>query len=153
MVNDDVKIWELEKHPTKDVTDSHINGDLTVIWRDWDDIIKNHPKMVYESSVNPGEVKGPHLHKKRTSYFCCIHGKAVFIILKNDGSYSEIEVDEKKPVLICVPNGIASAHVNPTKEISKIIVLADVAWKPNDNEMVNVEFENYDWNKWKKGNN
>jgi len=96
MVNDDVKIWELERHQTKDVTDSHINGDLTVIWRDWDDIIKNHPKMVYESSVNPGEVKGPHLHKKRTSYFCCIHGKAVFIILKNDGSYSEIEVDEKK---------------------------------------------------------
>ena len=128
MVNDDVMIWELERHSTKDVTDSHINGDLTVIWRDWDDIIKNHPKMVYESSVNPGEVKGPHLHKKRTSYFCCIHGK---------------------PVLICVPNGIASAHVNPTKEISKIIVLADVAWKPNDNEMINVEFENYDWHKWK----
>ena len=65
------------------------------------------------------------------------------------GLIYKIEVDEKKPVLICVPNGIASAHVNPTKEISKIIVLADIAWKPNDNEMVNVEFENYDWNKWK----
>ena len=40
MVNDDVMIWELERYPTKDIIDSHTNGDLTVIWRDWDDIIK-----------------------------------------------------------------------------------------------------------------
>jgi len=29
-------------------------------------------------------------------------------------------------------------------------VLADVAWKPNDNEMENTNFKNYDWSKWKK---
>jgi len=62
-------IIELEKHATKDIHDSHTNGDLTVIWRDWDNIIKKMPKMVYVSSVNPGEIKGPHLHKNRTSYF------------------------------------------------------------------------------------
>ena len=56
----------LEKHQTKDTNDSHINGSLTVVWRDWDNKIKNDPKMVYVSSVNPGEIKGPHLHKKRT---------------------------------------------------------------------------------------
>ena len=32
---------------------------------------------------------------------------------------------------------------------SKILVMADVAWKPNDNEMENIIFENYDWKKWK----
>ena len=58
----------LEKHQTKDTKDSHINGSLTVVWRDWDNKIKNDPKMVYVSSVNTGEIKGPHLHKKRTSY-------------------------------------------------------------------------------------
>ena len=77
-------IIELEKHATKDIRDSHINGDLTVIWRDWDNIIKKMPKMVYVSSVNPGEIKGPHLHKNRTSYFSCIHGKVVFIIQDDD---------------------------------------------------------------------
>ena len=39
--------------------------------------------------------------------------------------------------------------VNHTNEISKVLVLADVAWKPNDNEMMNVEFNNYDLEKWK----
>ena len=39
-------VWDLENHQTKDVKDSHTNGELTVIWRDWDKIIKN-PAMIY----------------------------------------------------------------------------------------------------------
>ena len=142
-------IIELEKHVTKDIHDSHTNGDLTVIWRDWDNIIKKTPKMVYVSSVNPGEIKGPHLHKNRTSYFSCIHGKVVFIIQDEDGIFEEIEVDSRDSILICVPNGLASAHVNDGKEQARILVLADIAWKPNDNEMIDVEFSDYDFNKWK----
>ena len=142
-------IIELERHETKDIHDSHTNGDLTVIWRDWDNIIKKTPKMVYLSSVNPGEIKGPHLHKNRTSYFSCIHGKVVFIIQGEDGIFEEIEVDSRDSILICVPNGIASAHINVGKEQARILVLADIAWKPNDNEMINVEFSDYDFNKWK----
>jgi len=142
-------VIELEKHVTKDIHDSHTNGDLTVIWRDWDNIIKKTPKMVYVSSVNPGEIKGPHLHKNRTSYFSCIHGKVVFIIQDEEGNFEEIEANSEKPVLICVSNGIASAHVNIGKEQARILVLADIAWKPNDNEMINVEFSDYDFNKWK----
>ena len=56
-------VIKLEKYATKDIHDSHTNGDLTVSCRDWDNIIKKTPKMVYVSSVNPGEIKGPHLHK------------------------------------------------------------------------------------------
>ena len=144
-----VSVIELEKYLTKDIHDSHTNGELTVVWRDWDNIIKKTPKMVYLSSVNPGEIKGPHLHKNRTSYFSCIHGEAVFVIQDENGNFEEIEVDSENPVLICVPNGIASAHVNVGKEQSRVLVLADVAWRPNDNEMVNVEFSDYNFNKWK----
>ena len=60
---------KLNMHDTKDIVDKHVNGSLTVIWRNYDDLIKNPPKMVYVSSVNPGETKGPHLHIKRSSYF------------------------------------------------------------------------------------
>ena len=144
-----VSVIELEKHLTKDIHDSHTNGELTVVWRDWDNIIKKIPKMVYVSSINPREIKGPHLHKSRTSYFSCIHGKVVFIIQDEDGNFKEIEIDSEKPVLICVPNGLASAHVNVGKEQARILVLADIAWRPNDNEMINVEFTDYDFNKWK----
>ena len=141
---------DLEKHKTKDVVDSHINGSLTVIWRDWDKIIANHPKMVYVSSINPGEIKGPHLHKNRTSYLICIHGKVVYVIDEGNNNYKEIEADSNKPVLICVPKGIASAHINTTSEIARVLVLADIAWKPDDNEMKNVSFSDYNWSKWKR---
>ena len=149
MVKKTASIIKLEKHVTKDIHDFHTNGELTVIWRDWDNIIKKVPKMVYLSSVNPGEIKGPHLHKNRTSYFSCIHGKVVFIVQDNDGIFEEIEVDSGEPVLICVPNGIASAHINVGKEQARILVLADIAWKPNDNEMTDVKFNDYNFNKWK----
>ena len=151
MEDKNFSVWELENHQTKDITDSHINGTLTVIWRDWDNLIKNHPKMVYVNSVNPGEVKGPHIHKNRTTYFFCIHGNVVLVIQDNDGKFHEIKTDSEKPVLITVSNGTAVAIVNPTTKIAKVLVLADTAWRPNDDEMKDMSFDGYDWDKWKSG--
>ena len=142
--------YKLEKHDTKDISDSHVNGTLTVVYRDYDKIIEKEPKMVYVSSVNPGEVKGPHLHKRRDSYFTCIHGKVIFIVKNENGEYSEIESNSENPNLIKVPKGMASAHINPNDEIGRILVLTDLAWRPNDNEMENVKFDDYNWRKWKK---
>lgn len=147
MENKNFSVWNLENYQTKDITDSHINGELTVIWRDWDNLIKNHPKMVYVNSVNPGEIKGPHIHKNRTTSFSCIHGNVVLVIQDNDGKFHEIKADSEKPVLITVPKGIAAAIVNPTTKIAKVLVLADIAWRPNDNEVKNVSFDDYDWEK------
>ena len=144
------KIIDLEKHETKDNQDQHVNGSLTVVWRDWDNLIKNHPKMVYVNSINPGEIKGPHIHKNRTTHFSCISGNVVLVIQDNGGKFHEVKADSEKPVLITVPNGIAAAIVNPTTKITKVLVLADIAWRPNDNEMKDVSFDNYDWKKWKK---
>ena len=143
-------VWNLEKHETKDISDFHVNGELTVIWRDWDNLIKNHPKMVYVNSVNPGKIKGPHIHKNRTTSFFCVHGNVVLVIQDNNKKFHEMKMNSEKPVLITVPNGIAAAIVNPTTKIAKVLVLADIAWRPNDNEMINVNFDEYDWNKWKK---
>ena len=147
MENKNFSVWNLENYQTKDITDSHINGELTVIWRDWDNLIKNHPKMVYVNSVNPGEIKGPHIHKNRTTSFSCIHGNVVLVIQDNDGKFHEIKADSEKPVLITVPKGIAAAIVNPTTKIAKVLVLADIAWRPNDNEVKNISFDDYDWEK------
>jgi len=150
MDNEYFKIIDLEKHETMDNQDQHVNGSLTVVWRDWDNLIKNHPKMVYVNSVNPGEIKGPHIHKNRTTSFSCIHGNVVLVIQDNDGKFHEIKADSEKPVLITVLNGVAAAIVNPTTKIAQVLVLADIAWKPNDNEMKNVSFDDYDWKKWKE---
>ena len=150
MLNRDEVAIDLEVHQTKAITDQHVNGELTVVWRDWDKIIKNEPKMIYVSSVDPGEKKGPHLHTKRDSHFVCIHGKVVFILKDKNGEYVEIESSDEKPVMVFVPKNIASAHVNTSNSISKVLALADIAWRPNDNEMENVSFDDYDWSKWEK---
>ena len=137
-------------HDTKDIVDKHVNGSLTVIWRNYDDLIKNPPKMVYVSSVNPGETKGPHLHIKRSSYFTCIHGSVVFILKNLDGKYIEIESSAENGMMVFVPKNIASAHINLSNETSQILALADIAWRENDDEMKDVTFEDYNWKKWKK---
>ena len=151
-MDDVISSIKLKMHQTKDARDQHVNGTLTVVWRDWDEIIKNHPKMVYVTSVNPGEMKGPHLHTRRNSYFVCIHGKVVFIVRDLDGKYTEIESSENNPVLIHVPKNYAAVHINLSSQISRVLTLADIAWRPNDNEMKNVTFDDYDWSKWGIGN-
>jgi len=142
------RIHELEKHETKDVSDSHINGSLTVIWRDWDKIIKD-PQMVYANFIDPKQVKGPHLHQNRTSYFYCIHGEVVLIIKDENGEFHEVISKSDKPQLVEIPNGIGAAILNRTETPSIVLVLADISWKPDNNEMKNVTFEDYDWDKWK----
>ncbi len=148
MEESDFNVFDLEKHETKDINDGHINGNLTVIWRNWDKIIKD-PEMVYLNTVNPGEIKGPHIHKNRTSYFFCISGTLVLIIKDKNGTYHEIKTNSADPKLISVSNGIAAAILNPSDKPSQILVLADISWKPNDDEMKNTLFTDYNWKKWK----
>ena len=148
MKKEDYSVFQLENHETKDVLDAHINGELTVIWRNWDKIIKN-PEMIYLNLVNPGEIKGPHIHKNRTSYFFCIEGKMIIVIQDKNGKYHEIEANSDSSKLVSVSNGVSAAIINPSNKISKILVMADIAWRPNDNEMENNTFDNYDWEKWK----
>ena len=139
---------KIETHKTKDVKDGHTNGSLSVIWRDWDKKIDYEPRMVYVSTVNINEIKGPHIHTKRNSYFTCIHGKVVFIIKDTDGKFYEIESGEENPIMVFVPKNIPSAHINISDKSSSVLALADVAWKPDDDEMVNITFDDYDWKKW-----
>ena len=150
MDNEYFRVIDLEKYETKDINDQHVNGSLTVVWRNWDNIIKDEFKIVYVTSVNPGEVKGPHLHTKRISYFVCIHGEVVFVIQKKPGEYEEIHAKADKPVLIVIPKNVSAAHINVNDGVSRILALADYSWKPNDDEMKNVSFNDYDWDKWKK---
>lgn len=153
IMTEKIQSKHLEKHQTKNIDDQSINGSLTVIWRDWDSKFPIDPKMIYTTSVFSGERKGPHLHKKRDSFFVCIRGKVAFVIQDNSGSYQEIISSENDPVMIHVPKNFASGHVNLSNDTSIILTIANLAWRPNDEEMVNVVFDDYDWEKWKKNVN
>ena len=56
--------------------------------------------MIYLNSIEPLEVKGPHIHKNRTSYFFCIDGEIVVVIKDDDGSFHEIHALANEPKLI-----------------------------------------------------
>ena len=148
MDSDSFKIFNLECHETKDTDDNHVNGELTVIWRDWDNHELTLPKMVYITSVDPNEKKGPHLHTERNSFFTCIQGEVIFIIRDKDGLYHEIKTSETNPQLIFIPKGVAAAHLNSGTITGKILALADISWKPDSREMKNVKFDDYKWEKW-----
>ena len=49
-----------------------------------------------------------------------------------------------------IPQNFASAHLNNTNEKATVLALANPAWKPEDNEMKNVTFDDFDWEKLKK---
>ena len=148
MVENEIRIYTLEKHVTKDIHDAHTNGTLIPIWRNWDKTIKINPEMVYVTSINPGEVKGPHLHVIRHSYYVCIKGKVVFIIKENSGKYLEIESSEENPVLIEIPKNRSSAHINLSNEPSIILALVTPSWKPDNRDEHNISYDDYDWKKW-----
>ena len=150
MAGSQIKTFKLEKHQTKDILDSHVNGFLIPVWRDWDKSISVKPEMVYMTSINPGERKGPHLHITRHSYFVCIKGKVVFIIKENSDNYLEIESGEDNPVLIEIPKNYSSAHINLSDEPSIIMALVSPSWKPNNKDEHNVTYDDYDWKKWEK---
>lgn len=150
MVDENIRSYRLEKHSTKSIHDGHLNGNLIPIWRDWDKTISVKPTMVYVTSINPDEIKGPHLHIMRHSYYVCIKGKVVFIIKNKDGKYLEIESGEDNPVLVEIPKGFSSAHINLSKESSTILALVNPSWKPDNRDEHDVTYDDYDWDKWKK---
>ena len=148
MEENEIKTYTLEKHVTKDIHDKHVNGTLVPVWRNWDKTIKVAPEMVYITSINPGEVKGPHLHIIRHSYYVCIKGKVVFIIKENSGKYLEIESSEENPVLVEVPKNRSSAHINLSNEPSIILALVNPSWKPDNRDEHDISYDDYDWKKW-----
>jgi dTDP-4-dehydrorhamnose 3,5-epimerase len=142
-------IHKLEKHLTHNIKNNNVNGFLIPVWRDWDKTITVQPEMVYITSISPGEIKGPHLHVIRHSYYTCIKGKVVFIAKENSGKYIEIESSPDEPVLIEIPKNHSSAHINLSDETSIIMALVNPSWKPDNKDEHNVTYDDYDWDKWK----
>ena len=139
----------LEKHQTKDTNDSHINGSLTVVWRDWDNKIKNDPKMVYVSSVNPGEIKGPHLHKKRLTKI--FYTTEVILLLKGilrvdfyntHKKYLFSKILKEKDIIMLVHGGHGF-------KILKDVEMLEIKQGPYNLIKDKIKFENIDYKKVK----
>jgi dTDP-4-dehydrorhamnose 3,5-epimerase len=103
------------------------------------------PQQVYLTVACPGEVKGPHLHKKRWGLFTCVKGN-IKIVLRNDGAYQEYFSGEDYGYsTVQVPAGIPAALVNIGGSDAYILNMPSPAWQPDDQDEWEVAFEGYDF--------
>tara|TARA_Y100000310_G_C20508156_1_gene727440 strand:- start:241 stop:678 length:438 start_codon:yes stop_codon:yes gene_type:complete len=144
-----IKSYERYSVPTHDQLTGKVNGKLISVWKHYEGQRELPPMEAYVTSFLPGVTKGPHLHKTRWDYFTCIKGKILIIVRDNDGKYYETVSSEDNPVTVEVPANVPSASINLSKEISLMLNLCNPAWHPENEDNYNVEFKDYDFDKWK----
>lgn len=128
------------KIETKDVN-GRPNGFVVPIWNALE--CKYRPDQVYLTAVLPGCVKGPHLHQRRTGYFCCVKGH-VTLVLRVGGKYKEIRLGEDHDYLaVGISTGTPAAIYNLGPEIALVLNLPSPAWSKDDPDEWPVENWNY----------
>ena len=149
-MNNKVKTKKNPKIITKN-TKGNINGFLIPIINVHEKFLSEEqwPQQVYCTIAKPGEVKGPHLHKKRWGLFTCIKGN-IKIVLRIDNKYKEYYSGEDYDfTTIQVPAGIPAACVNIGEVDAYIMNMPSPAWHPDDQDEWNVEFNDYDFDRSK----
>ena len=79
-----------------------------------------------------------------------------FELLYEEGKFIQAKVIAEEALQIAREGykddnlNIISSHINLGNDVARILTLADVAWRPKDNEMENVIFDDYDWEQWKR---
>ena len=78
-----------------------------------------HPVMAYVSMTAPGASRGPHEHRNQTDCFAFIGPSTFRLHLWDNRSHSAtygakftMEVGDKKPIMIIVPEGVVHAYTN-----------------------------------------
>jgi len=141
------RVFDLEIIQTKNKNTEKVNGIFLPIWRSWDSKYKISPDMVYFSTIYPGEMKGPHLHKKRTGYITCLSGESV-LVLKENNQYEEIICKAIKPQTIEVLPNVGLLIINIGKEIAALLNICNPAWHPDNQDNYIADFSDYDLSKW-----
>ena len=80
-----------------------------------------------------------------------MHKRKDSVIVKaSDGKYHEFISSEDNPVTIEVPANVPSASINLSDDISIVINLCNPAWHSDNEDNYNLEFDDYDFDKWRK---
>ena len=139
------QVYPLQCIATKSVITGEHNGIFVPIYKDLEQDI-GIIRMVYSTSCLPGQVKGPHLHKKRKGHLTVLRGNVVFVIeqvVDNKKIYEEVFISDMSPKLVVVPPNTVNAHVNIGKEEAIVLNLCtEHCWAANDTD--NYSFNNFD---------
>lgn len=116
------------------------NGTIVSLFNTSEDPVLSRPGQVYLTTVKPGMMKGPHLHKERTGRFACVHGEVLIVVRDDKGEYHQCWSGEHRGIqTVTVPFGMAAAIYNVGVIEAKVIVMPTEPWNPDD------EWEITDW--------
>ncbi len=110
---------------------------------------------IYFSTVNPGAIKGWHLHKEMTLNYAVIHG-AIKLVLYDDregsptrGSLMEIFTGEENYLLVKVPPGIWNGFKGLGQKPAIVANCATIPHDPDEIERISPFTDKipYDWDK------
>lgn len=121
------------------------NGFLIPIMNEHEKFVRDEqwPQQVYCTVAKAGEVKGPHLHKKRWGLFTCIKGN-VKIVVKINGKYEEyFSGEDYNFITVQVPPHIPNALVNIGVCDAYILNMPSPAWHKDTPDDWDVEFDDY----------
>ena len=144
----EIKTKKNPKFITKNLNDQP-NGFLVPIINVHEKFVNDEqwPKQVYVTVAVPGDVKGPHLHKKRWQLYTCIKGDIKIVVRIND-KYEEYFSGENHDFrTVQVPAGIPSALVNIGEVDAYILNMPAPSWHPDDIDEWDVSFDDYDFTK------
>lgn len=136
--------------------DGRPNGRIIRVWERGQVSLGYGPGQVYVTTLLQGCSKGPHLHMRRDSYFCCIRG-SVRITRRTPAkterdevlgtvSYeyktitSGLGVPGEQPIGVYIPAGTPCQLYNPGHEEALVINVSSEPYDPTD------EHEVEDWN-------
>jgi dTDP-4-dehydrorhamnose 3,5-epimerase len=144
-----VKVKELRFHLDE-------RGRLLEILRCDEEIFKAFGQ-VYITTVNPGIIKGWHMHKKQTDNLCCVKGniKLVLYDSRSDsstrGEIQEFFMGDFNPILVQIPPQVYHAIKCIGNEDAIILNVPDLPYNHRDPDEYRLDpFTDqipYDWNK------
>ena len=108
---------------------------------------------IYFSTINPGFIKGWHLHKEATLNYACIKGKiklALYDDRKNSktfGTYQDFILSPENYLLITVPPMIWNGFKSIANKISIIANCSDIPHNKKEMKRLNYDSTHipYDW--------
>jgi len=90
--------------------------------------------QLYTFSIEPGQRRGDHYHRRKREWFTCVHGEAVVLLSTNNGQTIAVEISPKKPAIVYAGPGTAHALLNKKDEVAIIVSYGSEQHNPEDED-------------------
>lgn len=128
--------------PCKKVTTKHLdgtpNGWLLEIQSDHDGFTENLVGSMYISVIEPGAVKGYHIHAVATYHITCLKGRMRSTVYRDRTHYERVEMGNDDFKTIKYPPGCAHLIENIGAEPVYALIYRYPAWSPDLPEQLDI---------------